>query len=74
MFLCQLPAEMTIHDTGLIQANDATRQLPVFVGHGSADPLVPATLATRTVDGLKASGDIEPVPWHDTANCTLRRR
>ena len=40
-----------------VQASDATKQLPVFVGHGSADPLVPATLATRTVDGLKASGD-----------------
>ena len=53
---------------GGTQANDATKQLPVFVGHGSADPLVPASLATRTIDGLKASGvvaeQMSPVVVH----------
>ncbi len=52
------------HKIDDVQASDATKQLPVFVGHGSADPLVPATLATRTVDGLKASGSVSNGACH----------
>ena len=40
-----------------VQASEATKQMPVFIGHGSADPLVPAALATRTNAGMKAAGD-----------------
>jgi phospholipase/carboxylesterase len=41
-------------------ANDAT---PLFIAHGNADPVVPATLGLRARDYLKAQG--YPVEWHE---------
>ena len=40
--------------------NEATKQMPIFLGHGSADPLVLPSLATRTNEGLKAAGAPDP--------------
>lgn len=31
--------------------------MPIFVGHGDQDPLVPVQLARQTVDGLKKAGE-----------------
>jgi phospholipase/carboxylesterase len=41
-------------------ANDAT---PLFIAHGNADPVVPATLGLRARDYLKAQG--YTVEWHE---------
>lgn len=43
----------------------ALQQMPVFVGHGDLDPLVPVQLARQTAQGLKTAGEaagILPVP------------
>lgn len=34
----------------------AVQQMPIFVGHGELDPLVPVQLARQTADGLKKAG------------------
>ena len=33
------------------------QQMPVFVGHGDQDPLVPVQLARQTAQGLKTAGE-----------------
>lgn len=35
----------------------AMQQMPVFIGHGEQDPLVPVTLARQTAEGLKKAGE-----------------
>lgn len=52
-----------------MQTNAATKQLPLFLGHGSQDPLIPSSLATRTHEGLKAAGTffLTACQW----SCTL---
>lgn len=41
--------------------HDANRGLPVFFGHGSADPIVPIQLGTQASDSLRELG--YPVEW-----------
>lgn len=38
------------------RATDATRDVPIFLGHGSADPLVPAFAASATLAALEGQG------------------
>lgn len=33
------------------------QQMPIFVGHGDLDPLVPVQLARQTAQGLKKAGE-----------------
>ncbi|MDR2011937.1 MAG: dienelactone hydrolase family protein [Rhodanobacter sp.] len=40
----------------------ANANLPIFMGHGSFDPVVPQTLGILSRDALSASG--HPVQWH----------
>ena len=56
---CYLPRESTFlaERSG---ANDAT---PIFIAHGNADPVVPATSGLRARDYLKAQG--YTVEWHE---------
>ena len=36
--------------------------MPVFVGHGDQDPLVPVQLARQTAQGLKQAGEAAGIP------------
>ncbi len=36
-----------------LQIPEATLNLPIFLGHGTADPLIPSTIANATVEVLK---------------------
>lgn len=44
------------------QANPANRQVPVFMAHGSADPVVPVARGEASRDALQAMG--YAVQWH----------
>ena len=44
------------------ERNPANAKTPVFLGHGSSDPVVPEFLGTRTRDFLHDLG--HPVTWH----------
>ncbi|MGE5471340.1 MAG: alpha/beta hydrolase [Bacteroidota bacterium] len=45
---------------GYVQANERT---PIFVGHGTADDVVPLTLGRQAHDLLQGQG--YPIDWHD---------
>jgi phospholipase/carboxylesterase len=45
------------------ERSDANRDLPVFLAHGSHDPVVPIDRASASRDVLKAIG--HPVEWHE---------
>lgn len=45
-----------------IDPHPGNQDLPIFVGHGSADPMVPELLGQRTTHTLKARG--YPVEYH----------
>lgn len=47
------------------QAHEANRGLPVFVGHGSHDPMVPIALGEETAARLRELS--YPVDWHSYA-------
>jgi phospholipase/carboxylesterase len=42
--------------------HDANRDLPVFVGHGTADPMVPCPMGEELARRLRGLG--HPVEWH----------
>ena len=42
--------------------HEANRDLPVFVGHGSADPMVPCFLGEKVSERMRGMG--HPVEWH----------
>ena len=44
------------------EASEANRALPVFQGHGTADPIVPMSLGSQSRDVLVQLG--HPVEWH----------
>ncbi len=52
MFAERLPAEQSA----------ANAHLPIFIGHGSGDPVVPQALGTAARDALAKLG--HPVAWH----------
>lgn len=41
---------------------DANRDIPVFVGHGTADPMVPFFMGEQLAERMRAMG--HPVEWH----------
>ena len=45
------------------ERSEANRDVPVFLGHGRMDPVVPYARGTETRDALVALG--YPVEWHD---------
>jgi phospholipase/carboxylesterase len=45
------------------ERSEANRDLPVFLAHGTQDPVVPLARATATRDALRALG--QPVDWHE---------
>lgn len=58
-----LSTYMPLADTLADEAQAANAQLPVFVGHGRDDSLIPLALAERTREVLTARD--HPVDWHD---------
>jgi phospholipase/carboxylesterase len=49
--------------TTAAERSDANRDVPIFLGHGRADPIVPLAGAVATRDALVELG--YPVEWHD---------
>ena len=49
--------------TTAAERSEANRDVPIFLGHGRMDPVVPLARGTATRDALVALG--HPVEWHD---------
>lgn len=45
------------------ERHDANRYVPIFLAHGSADPVIPIARARQSRDSLMALG--HPVEWHE---------
>ncbi len=56
---CYLP----LADQVAAEANAANRDVPVFLAHGTHDPLIPLTRARRAFESLTSLG--YPVEWHE---------
>ncbi len=54
---------LPLADTTAAERSEANRDVPVFLGHGRFDGIVPIARAIATRDALKALG--HPVEWHD---------
>jgi len=51
-----LSAYLPLPDTLAHEASEANRGVPIFMGHGTEDPLIPLSWATRSRDHLVALG------------------
>ncbi len=58
-----LSTYLPLGDTVEEERHSANAQTPVFLAHGSMDPVVPMTMGERSRDGLQAMG--YSVEWHD---------
>lgn len=54
---------MPLADTTAVERQDAHRDLPVFLGHGRSDGIVPLARGAAARDLLQGLG--HPVEWHD---------
>jgi phospholipase/carboxylesterase len=57
-----LSTYLPIHETTATESSAANAGLPIFMAHGSLDPVVPQTLGTRSRDLLRGLG--HEVDWH----------
>lgn len=57
-----LSTYLPIHETTEAERNAANAALPIFMAHGSHDPVVPQALGTRSRDLLRGLG--YSVDWH----------
>jgi len=57
-----LSTYLPIADKSLAEATEASRRTPVFMGHGSMDPVVGMALGTMSRDWLQRAG--YAVQWH----------
>lgn len=57
-----LSSYLPLRDTLAAEASSANRGLPIFMAHGSADPVVPPALGEGSRDLLEAAG--YTVAWH----------
>ncbi|GMV30995.1 MAG: phospholipase/carboxylesterase [Rhodanobacteraceae bacterium] len=57
-----LSTYLPIHETTATESSPANAGLPIFMAHGSLDPVVPQTLGTRSRDLLRGLG--HEVDWH----------
>jgi len=60
--LIALSTYMLLDDRLENDRHEANRNLPVFVGHGTYDPMVPCSLGQMAADRLRGLG--HPVEWH----------
>lgn len=58
-----LSTYLPLGDTVEAERHSANAQTPIFLAHGSMDPVVPMAMGERSRDGLQAMG--YPVEWHD---------
>jgi len=61
--LMGLSGYLPLAATTAAERSDANRDVPIFLGHGRMDPVVPYARGTETRDALVALG--HPVEWHD---------
>lgn len=57
-----LSTYLPIHETTAAERSTANAELPIFMGHGSLDPVVPQALGARSRDLLRGLG--YRVDWH----------
>lgn len=57
-----LSGYLPMADTLFKNATDANRQLPIFLAHGTEDPIVPYALGKATYAALKQAN--YPISWH----------
>ncbi len=57
-----LSTYLPIAEATVNERNDANAATPIFMGHGTFDPVVPQFLGERSRDRLRAWG--HPVDWH----------
>lgn len=60
-----LSAYLPLADTTRAEATANSRQTPIFMAHGSRDPVVPVTLGTASRESLQALG--YAIDWHEYA-------
>ena len=60
--LLGLSGWLPLASTTAAERSDANRDVPVFLGHGTADPVVPFALGSETRDAMTALG--YPVEFH----------
>jgi phospholipase/carboxylesterase len=60
-----LPLQDSFNDEVLNDPAAVNRELPVFMAHGSFDPVLPMTLGRGSADLLQENG--YRVEWHDYA-------
>lgn len=58
-----LSCYLALHESVESERSEANRATPVFMGHGSQDPVIPAPLGTRSRDFLREHG--HEVTWRD---------
>ena len=58
-----LSAYLPLPDTLALEASEANRDVPIFMAHGTQDPLIPLSWATRSRDHLVALG--YAVEWRE---------
>ena len=58
-----VPLQESLDDEVFANAEAQTRDLPIFMAHGSFDPVLPMVLGTHSRDLLEAAGF--RVEWHD---------
>lgn len=58
-----IPLQESLDDEVFANAEAQTRDLPIFMAHGSFDPVLPMTLGAHSRDLLEAAG--YRVEWHD---------
>jgi phospholipase/carboxylesterase len=61
--LLALSCYLLLPETLATEAAPANRDVPVFMGHGTDDPLIPLGWARRSCEALRALG--YPVRWHE---------
>jgi phospholipase/carboxylesterase len=58
-----LSGYLPLHQTVALEGNPANKNVPIFMAHGSADPVVPVLRAEQSRDLLKQLG--YQIEWHD---------
>ena len=57
-----LSTYLPLSDTLAAEASPANRDVPIFMAHGNADPVIPQDFSRRSADLLSAAG--YPLAWH----------
>ncbi len=61
--IAALSTYLPLADSLAAEASAANKRTPIFMAHGTQDPVIPVTLAQASRQALEAHG--YPVQWHD---------